>query len=191
MTYVVISCSLDPESRSRSLAHLAVSHLETSGAQTSLFDLRDAPIPSFDNDTIFSDENFLSLFEAISSADGIVLAAPVYNWSLGSAVKQVIEATGATGMNGRKSAWFDKVVTFVCAGGVPHSYTAYTSTATSLMLDFKCVINPYTVYTTDRDWVESDVLSKTLTERLAKTMQVKMEITKALSNRSYVSGWEI
>lgn len=191
MTYVVISCSLDPESRSRSLAHLAVSHLETSDAQTSLFDLRDAPIPSFDNDTIFSDENFLSLFEAISSADGIVLAAPVYNWSLGSAVKQVIEATGATGMNGRKSAWFDKVVTFVCAGGLPHSYTAYTSTATSLMLDFKCVINPNTVYTTDRDWVESDLLSKTLTERLAKTMQVKMEITKALSNRSYVSGWEI
>lgn len=191
MKYVVISCSLDPESRSRSLAQIALSHLEAADADTRLIDIRETPIPLFDNDEIFSDQNFLALFEAIDSADGIVLAAPVYNWSLGSVVKQIIEATGATGERDRKAAWFDKVVTFVCAGGLPHSYTAYTAMAMPLMLDFKCIINPYAVYATERDWQGPNTLSQPLAERMAKTMQVKTEITNGLANRSYTSDWEV
>lgn len=124
-------------------------------------------------------------------ADGIVLAAPVYNWSLGSVLKQLIEATGATGERGRKAAWFDKTVTFVCAGGLPHSYMAYSSIAMSLMMDFKCIINPYVVYATERDWDGPETLSKPLADRMAKTMRVKREITEALSARTYSSDWEV
>lgn len=156
-----------------------------------LLDLKDLPLPHFDNDQIFFDMNFKIIYDAINAADGVVIAAPVYNWALGSTVKQVIEATGATGEGGRKSAWFDKVVSFVCAGGLPHSYTAFSSMANTLMLDFKCIINPYTVYATGKDWSSSDVLSSKVSNRLTKAMVVKTELTTNLARRTYSSDWEI
>lgn len=99
-----------------------------------------------------------------------MLAAPVYNWSIGSAAKNLIEITGSTDpLRSLTSPWFDQFVTFVVAGGLPQSYTAHTSLAASLMLDFKCVINPYHAYTTGQDWVE-DRLGEEASERLDRTL---------------------
>ena len=64
----------------------------------------------------------------------------------------------------RVGALFDKVVTLLTAGGLAESYMAYTNTAISLMLDFKCVINP---------------------------MGVMMELGERRADRTYTSGWEI
>lgn len=56
------------------------------------------------------------------------------------------------------------------------------SLTSSLMLDFKCVINPYHVFTTSRDW-NGTHLSKTAIERLEKTLQVTIELAEALYKR--------
>ena len=56
------------------------------------------------------------------------------------------------------------MVTLLTAGGLAESYMAYTNTAISLMLDFKCVINP---------------------------MGVMMELGERRADRTYTSGWEI
>lgn len=189
--FTVLSCSLAPESRSRLLAQRAAALLGAAGHDTTFLDLRDHPLPPFDNADIFQSPHFAPLHRAISKADGIVLASPVYNWSLGAAAKNLVEATGATGENGARAAWFDKLVTFVCSGGMPHSYMAYSSLAMSLMLDFKCVINPYVVYASGRDWDEEDTLSAALQARLEKTMRVNIELAGLLRNRSYRSDWEI
>lgn len=149
------------------------------------------PHASFPRSNVYQDENFELLYNAIKSANGVFIAAPVYNWSLGGVVKNIIEATGSTGENGRRSAWFDQIVTFLCSGSLHHGYMAYSSLAQSLMLDFKCIVNPYVVYSTDRDWVDEGELSEQLRNRLKKTVEVKIELSEALKQRRYSSGWEI
>lgn len=57
----------------------------------------------------------------------------------------------------------------------PHSYMAYGATAMLLTLDFKCVINPYSVYATERDW-GNGIMSDFLSTRLRKTLEVKLEL---------------
>lgn len=191
LNFTVVSASLDPQSRSRQLAHLSRDLLNAAGHHVTFLDLRDHPLPPFDNDAVFQSPHFQTLHDAVRTADGVVLAAPVYNWSLGSALKTMIEATGATGENGRRAAWFDQLVTFVCSGGLPHSYMASSSLATSLMLDFKCVINPYQVYASGRDWQEDGQPAPALRARLEKTLAVKAELAARLRGRTYRSDWEI
>jgi NAD(P)H-dependent FMN reductase len=145
----------------------------------------------FDNSTCYAHPAYERLYCAIRDADGVLLAVPIYNWAVASTAKSLIELTGATGAGERKSAWFDQIVTFVCSGGLPHSYMAYGNLAMSLMLDFKCVINPYVVYVTDRDWNDNAILSDTLAARLRKTIDVKLELSSKLSSRTYTSDWEI
>jgi NAD(P)H-dependent FMN reductase len=191
MKYTILSCSLDETSRSRTLAIMSKAIIEGFGSPAQLIDMREWNLPAFDNAEIYSNPAFAHIYAAIDKADGVLIAAPIYNWSISSVAKNVIESTGATGENGRRAAWFDKVVTFLCSGGLPHSYMAYGSLAMSLMLDFKCVINPYSVYATDRDWSEQGELSEQLATRLHKTVDVQMQLAGALSQRRYSSGWEV
>src|SRR3989442_15534397 len=80
------------------------------------------------------------LSSAIERADGILIAAPVYNYDVAAAAKNMIELTG--------SAWENKIVGFVCAAGGVASYMSVMSYANSLMLDFRCVIIPRFVFAT-------------------------------------------
>ena len=189
--YVILSCSLRESSRSRILAEMAAAILTASGRTSNVVDLRFCQIPQFDDDSVYLHPNFEILYKAINEADGVVIASPVFNWQLSSIAKNAIESTGATDRNGRQSAWFDKVVTFLCAGGLPQSYMAYGGLALSLMADFKCVINPYAVYSSSSDWTEFGSPSQTLSDRLLKTIQVKIELVEKLKSRSYSSIWEI
>jgi FMN reductase len=187
----ILSCSLDPESRSRRIAREAESLLQEKRCVVEFIDLREVELPAFDNSTCYAHPAYERLYCAIRDADGVLLAVPIYNWAVASTAKSLIELTGATGAGERKSAWFDQIVTFVCSGGLPHSYMAYGNLAMSLMLDFKCVINPYVVYATDRDWNDNAILSDTLAARLRKTIDVKLELSSKLSSRTYTSDWEI
>src|ERR1700694_145423 len=80
------------------------------------------------------------LSAAIEAADGILIAAPVYNYDVAAAAKNMIELTG--------SSWEEKVVGFLCAAGGNSSYMAVMAYANSLMLDFRTVIIPRFVYAT-------------------------------------------
>ncbi len=188
---LVVSTSLDSGSRSALLASKAQGELERGGATAYLLDLRELPLPLFDNGSAFDQAAFERVHELVAQADSVVIAMPIYNWSVGSSAKNFIELTGATGEDGHRAAWFDKVVTFVCAGGLPHSYMAYTQIASSMMLDFKCIVNPYMVYATDRDLSPESEVSERLSARLAKTIAVHAELRDLLAHRSYRSDWEI
>ena len=91
-----------------------------------------------DGDSAYSDPEVEKTRSRIESAAGILIAAPVYNFYLNAAVKNLIELTG--------SAWEDKVVGFLNAAGGYSSYMSVMSIANSLMLDFRCVIVPRFVY---------------------------------------------
>ena len=190
-TLCVVSSSLDPKSHSAHLARLCLAWLESRGAHTDLVDLKETVLERFDNRAVYKTPVYTELHEKIARADGLVLCTPIYNWSVSSELKRLVEVTGSTPPDGSlRGAWFDKVVTFAAAAGLPHSYMAFGSLATSLMLDFKCVVNPYQLYVTGRDWDGGD-LKDAAQARLEKTLAVTLELTTLLRARSYRSDWEL
>ena len=185
----VISCSLDPKSQSRTLAGEATKLLTRAGNRSQLIDLRDYALPAFDNSSVFGTSDFTEMHHLIEQADGIILATPIYNWGPSPATKSLIEATGTTGDGVNTAAWFDKLVTFICSAGLPHSYMATSQLSSSLMLDFKCVINPYVGYFSERDYTDDGELTPDRWMRLEKTVAVHAELAELLSGRRYTSAW--
>jgi len=186
---LVVSTSHDEGSRSEKLAARCLQVLEQAGAKVELVSLKDHGLPMFKGNADADSNAYLTLHSKVVAADGLVLASPVYNWSLSGALKHFIEHVGSTPDDGSlKGALFDKVVSFVCAAGLPHSYMALGPTALSLMLDFKCIINPYQVYMNSRDW-EDGSLSNQADERLRRSMDVMLELTTLLKERTYKSDW--
>lgn len=190
LRFLVLSCSLDPVSRSRVLAELATERLRERGHAVELVDLRDHPLPAFDNAAVFDHPEVERLNGRIAAADGVLLASPVYNWSLGSALKNLVEVTGTTN-DQRRAPWFDKAVTFLCAGGLPHSYMAHLSVANALMLDFKCLINPYHVYATERSFPPGGPPDEAMLRRLDRTLTVAVVLSGRFKDPGYSSDWEV
>jgi len=165
--------------------------LEDKGISVDFIDLRQLDPPNFDNDEIYSSEAYQSCHRIIAASDAVILASPVYNWACCAELKKFVEYIGSTPPDGSlKGAFYDKIVMFVNAGGLPHSYMAFTSLAASLMLDFKCIISPYNVYAHGDSWVEGK-LDDATTARLNRSLAVLTELAERLKNRSYGSDWEI
>jgi FMN reductase len=151
-------------------------------------------IPNFDNASIYKSESevYRTLHFKISQTDGLVFASPAYNLTCCAELKKLVEYVGSTPEDGSlRGALFDKVVTFVNSAGLPHSYTAFTGLANSLMLDFKCIINPYNLYVHSKQWTGSERLCEAAQARFEKSMQVAVELTTLLAARTYRSRWEI
>ncbi len=187
----VVSSSLDPHSRSAVIAKLCLDKLEQQGIATTFIDLREINLAPFDNDTVYKTAEYAELHSAVAAANGLVLCTPIYNWSVSAELKKLVEATGSTPPDSsRRGAWFDKVITFAGAAGLPHSYMAFGALATTLMLDFKCVINPYHIYVHNRHWT-ADELGDEAHARIDKALLVMLELTTLLMARSYTSDWEL
>ncbi len=191
MKLLIVSSSLDPQSRSERLAELCLTELHRQQIDATLVNLKQHSLPSFDNDTIYQSDAYQFLHASVLEADGLILASPVYNWGCCAELKKFVECVGSTPPNrSRSGAFFDKVVTFVNAAGLPHSYMAFNALAISMLMDFKCVINPYNVYVHERHWKGDQLIAKAAA-RLEKSMQVAVELTTLLKRRAYSSTWEI
>lgn len=135
MSYLVISTSLNPDSKSFVLAREAYTRLSQLGdGPVELIDLRKVRLPHCDGDKSFSHRNVKKLAAKIAAAKCIILAVPIYNYDVGSVVKNLIELTN--------DAWQEKTVGFVSAAGGKSGNLATMGIASSLMLDFRCLIIP-------------------------------------------------
>ena len=189
MKMLIISSSLASNSRSEMVARRCQDVLLEFGAETTFMSLKEYVLPPFGLADFQDDPAYRFLHTAVLHADGLILASPIYNWSSCAEMKKFIEYVGAT--NGSvRGAFYDKVITFVSAAGLPHSYMAVAPVAMSMMLDFKCIINPFNVYVHDRHW-DGSSLAEEAQDRLHKSMNVMMELTTLLSKRTYRSNWEI
>ncbi len=112
------------------------------------------------------------LSAAIEAADGILIAAPIYNYDVARAAKNMIELAG--------SAWENKIVGFLCAAGGIASYMSVMAYANSLMLDFRCVIIPRFVFATGDAFDGDNVTDKKLIERTEIVADELVRFTKAL-----------
>ncbi len=148
--HLVISTSGNPSSNSRKMGRIAFSYLEKVKVDCQWLDLAEMDLPLCDANACYAHPAAQKLSAAINEADGVIVAAPVYNYDVSASAKNMIELTG--------SAWKDKIVGFLCAAGGMGSYMSVMAYANSLMLDFRSVIIPRFVYATG-DVFDDDKLS--------------------------------
>lgn len=178
MNITILACSLHPQSRSYVLAKQTAEEMKALGTEPKLIDLRhlDLPFcgPSGTGD--FADTKMIRA--TVEESDAVIIAAPVYNYDLNAATKNLIELTGR--------AWTGNLVGFLCAAGGQRSYMSVMNMANNLMLDFRCIIVPRFVYATGADFgddrqptmfIESEIIKERVQELAAETIR----LTKALS----------
>src|SRR5207247_6022790 len=133
-------------------------HLQKKKVDCDWIDLREIDLPLCDADKCYGMPSSKNLSAAIQHADGILIAAPVYNYDVAAATKNMIELTG--------SAWEDKIVGFLCAAGGHASYMSVMAYANSLMLDFRCVIIPRFAFATSEAFDGERITAKQIDERI-------------------------
>ena len=176
MNITVISCSLHPQSRSYVMAQQLSNNLKRLGETGQLIDLRQHPLPLCGTDTAYDDPVVAKIRQIVGAASAIILTAPIYNYDVNAATKNMIELTG--------KKWENKVVGFACAAGGRSSYMSVMGIANSLMLDFRCLIVPRFVFATGDDFAsdrtpEMYIKSETIQERLAELASATVALTKS------------
>jgi FMN reductase len=170
--HLVISTSGNPDSNSRRMGRVAFAHLQKQKVDCDWIDIREMDLPLCDADKCYGMPGSKKLSAAIEHADGILIAAPVYNYDVAAATKNMIELTG--------SVWEDKVVGFVCAAGGHASYMSVMAYANSLMLDFRCVIIPRFAFATGEAFDGERISDKKIAQRIERVADELVRFTKAL-----------
>jgi FMN reductase len=170
--YLVISTSGNPISNSRLMGRVAFAHLHKRKVACDWIDIREMDLPLCDGDRCYGMPGSKTLRTAVERADGILVAAPVYNYDVAAAAKNMIELTG--------SAWENKIVGFLCAAGGTTSYMSVMAYANSLMLDFRCVIIPRFAFATSNAFKSDRISDRKITQRIKDVVNELVRFTKAL-----------
>jgi NAD(P)H-dependent FMN reductase len=172
MKHLVISTSGSPDSNSRKMGRIAFEQLQKMDADCGWIDTSTLNLPICDADTCYADPSVVEIAAAIQAADGILIAAPVYNFDVSASAKNMIELTG--------EAWTDKIVGFLCAAGGQSSYMSVMAYANSLMLDFRCIIVPRFVYATGDAFDDNSITDGRLVKRIHDLAAELMRFTAGL-----------
>ena len=170
--HLVISTSGNPDSNSRRMGRVAFAHLRKRKVDCNWIDISEMDLPLCDADRCYGMPGSKKLSTAIKAADGILIAAPIYNYDVAAAAKNMIELAG--------SAWENKVVGFLCAAGGRGSYMSVMAYANSLMLDFQCVIIPRFAFATSDAFNGEHISDKKIDERIKQVADELVRFTKAL-----------
>ena len=170
--YLVVSTSGNPDSNSRRMGRAAFTYLEKQKVDCRWLDISKMELPLCDADKCYGLPGSQELSAAIKAADGILVAAPVYNYDVSAAAKNMIELTG--------KAWQDKIVGFLCAAGGTGSYMSVMAYANSLMLDFRCVIVPRFVFATGDAFDGDNIADTKIIERVEQVANELVRFTEAL-----------
>ena len=174
--HLVISTSGNSESNSRIMGLAAFSRLQQQRVDCEWVDISDLDLPLCDADKCYLNVAAQKLKKTIEGADGMIVAAPVYNYDVSAAAKNMIELTG--------SAWEDKIVGFLCAAGGMSSYMSVMAYANSLMLDFRTVIIPRFVYATGDAFEGDKLIDKKVERRVQQVADDLVRFTRALRGAS-------
>ena len=169
---LVVSCSLNPSSRSHLLALAADAAVGAIGAPHDLLGLQDWDLPVCDGAACYDHPSIGPITKKVEDADAILIAAPVYNYDLNAAVKNLVELTG--------SAWAEKPVGFLCAAGGQRSYMSPMGLANSLMFDFRSYIIPRYVYAVRDDFTPEREPTPELLARIDQLARAAVDLAAAL-----------
>lgn len=170
--YLVISTSGNPSSKSRKMGQVAFENLRKAKVDCEWIDLAAMDLPLCDADACYAHPAARKLNAAVEAADGVLVAAPVYNYDVSASAKNMIELTGI--------AWEDKIVGFLCAAGGMSSYMSVMAYANSLMLDFRCVVIPRFVFATSDAFDDETVTDGKVTKRIEQVAAELVRFVTAL-----------
>jgi FMN reductase len=173
MAFLVFSCSLNPRSRSRILAHGALNRLEAAGLEADFIDLQTLSLPFCDGSSCFQHPDVIDLKRRVAECEGAIIAVPVYNFDANAAAKNLIELTG--------DAWKEKVVAFLCAAGGQTSFMSIMGLANSMMLDFRSVVVPRFVYANEDEVMGEQIVDAKTRERLEEVVTTLVRFARALN----------
>ncbi|MES2200216.1 MAG: NAD(P)H-dependent oxidoreductase [Chlamydiota bacterium] len=144
--------SLRKDSYNKKLVKIAVRGAEEAGAKVTYIDLRDYPLPVYDQEIEDSQglpQNALTLKKMMSEHDGFLLACPEYNSSMSAAFKNVIDWTSrnASPSEVYLSCFIDKVVTLMSASqgalggirGLVHVRSMFSNIFSIVLPKQKCI----------------------------------------------------
>jgi len=174
--YLVISCSLNSDSRSRLLAQRTLSYMQKRTDSVEFIDLGEISLPLCDGGSCYEDPQVQSLTRKIAHATGVVVTIPIYNFDANAAAKNLIELTG--------SAWNEKVVGMVSAAGGQASYMSVMGLVNSLMLDFRCLIVPRFVHAAQESFTGDQLNDAKVEGRLQELVDRIIDITDKLTPTS-------
>ena len=95
--YLVVSTSGNPASRSRKMGRVAFESLRKAQPDSEWLDLSTLDVPLCDANACYEHPDTQRLNTAVRAADGIIVAAPVYNFDVSASAKNMIELTGSAG----------------------------------------------------------------------------------------------
>jgi len=154
------------------MGRMAFQYLQKARVDCSWLDLAEMDLPLCDADACYAHPAAKKLSKAVDAADGVIVAAPVYNYDVSASAKNMIELTG--------SAWEDKIVGFLCAAGGMSSYMSVMAYANSLMLDFRCVVIPRFVFATGDAFDDETVTDGKVTKRIEQVAAELVRFATAL-----------
>ncbi|QDT08741.1 NADPH-dependent FMN reductase [Planctomycetes bacterium K23_9] len=175
--FLVLSASLNPDSRSRILAKHCVDLLQNADRDVTLFDLAVHSFPPCDGGSAYGDANVQRLSKIVEEADGIFIASPVYNYDVNSVAKNALELTGR--------AWTGKVVSMMLAAGGQGSYMSGMGLANSLMLDFRCLIVPRFVYAVETSFADRRIEDNLVAQRMSQLVDETTKIADAVKGINF------
>ena len=154
------------------MGRIAFDRLQEAKVDCTWLDLAEMDLPLCDANACYAHPSARKLVAAVEAADGVMVAAPVYNYDVSASAKNMIELTG--------SAWEDKIVGFLCAAGGMSSYMSVMAYANSLMLDFRAVIIPRFVYATGDVFADDQLSNPEIVERIEQVAMELVRFTEAL-----------
>jgi NAD(P)H-dependent FMN reductase len=169
----IISSSLGAESNSRLLAAYASVYAKTAGIEGQLIDLREYPLALCDGHDSYSNPNVERLSSTLRTSSSLLIAAPIYNYDVSAALKNVIEHVGGE--------FTDKVVGMMCAAGGNNSFMSPLPFLNSLMLDFRSIIVPRFVYASRDSFADGTIQDAKIKERIEELVIQTHRLGRALS----------
>ena len=91
--HLIISTSLNPNSRNWILTKHALKVFNEKGIAAEIIDLKDFDLPMCDGEFSYKNENATILNKKISNVQTILICSPIYNFDLNAAIKNVLELT--------------------------------------------------------------------------------------------------
>jgi NAD(P)H-dependent FMN reductase len=183
---LVISASLNPESKSTGLAQHAVEYLKSKGQKVDFIDLRkyNLPLANGHDQSAYDNPQVKELHDRIANAQAIIIAAPIYNYAVAASAKNLVDLTTHEHkdiLSGK--AWRNKIVGFIGASGGQGSLLAFFPFLNSLMMDSKVVVVPNFVMASSSDFNDKGEMSVETKKRIEELSVNLVKFNKALAKQ--------
>lgn len=181
-TILIIKTSLNKDSKSDLLGDSLFKKATDLKLEVEQISLKNYTLPFCDGHegAAYDNPQVKELHDKIKKASVIIITAPIYNFAVSAATKNLYELTSHPHKDILAGdAWRGKVVAFAGASGSPKSLMAPLSFLNTLILDGKCIIVPEIVMTSGDD-IKEKAPTKEINDRLDNLLAQTQLLGKAV-----------